>query len=143
MVSIITLMDTVSELRRTVRQRFMKEMKTHQIDITIEMLEVLRLLWNRDERRQNEIVELTSRNKASITSLVDNLVARGLVVRKSDAKDRRSNLVALTDEGRNYRQRLNPLVTNLYNAVSEEFSEEELGKFTTDLKRIEHLLKNE
>jgi DNA-binding MarR family transcriptional regulator len=47
----------------------------------------------------------------AITNRVDKLVARGLVERRTDPSDRRSMLVALTDEGRELVERVTPAHT--------------------------------
>lgn len=61
---------------------------------------VLEMLLNKGPQRINDIgrsVELTS---GSITTAVDRLEARGLLVRELDDADRRSRIVRLTPAGR-------------------------------------------
>jgi MarR family 2-MHQ and catechol resistance regulon transcriptional repressor len=61
---------------------------------------VLEVLLNRGPQKVNDIgrrIELTS---GSITTAIDRLEARGLVVRELDDADRRSRVVRLTPAGR-------------------------------------------
>ncbi|MPS74993.1 MAG: MarR family transcriptional regulator [Chryseobacterium sp.] len=102
------------DIRKAVRTQFMKKMKDHDLDLTIEMLEVLYILWDKDNVNQQEIVDKTNRNKASITSLIDNMNARGLVQRNPDPQDRRNKLISLTEEGEDYQKRLIPLLEEVY-----------------------------
>lgn len=63
---------------------------------------VLELLMSKGPQKVNDIgrrVELTS---GSITTAVDRLATRGLVVRELDAADRRSRIVGLTPAGRTH-----------------------------------------
>ena len=114
LAKISRLIDTMRDIRKAVRTQFMKKMKDHDLDLTIEMLEVLYILWDKDNVNQQEIVDKTNRNKASITSLIDNMNARGLVQRNPDPQDRRNKLISLTEEGEDYQKRLIPLLEEVY-----------------------------
>lgn len=135
-VSIARLMDTIRDIRKVVRIIFMKKMKSHNIDVTIEMIEVLYILWNKDQINQQEIVDKTNRNKASITSIIDNMTARGLVQRNADPHDRRNNLIALTEEGRMYQMKLAPLLDEVYATFQGSISAQDLDNTTAVLKRL-------
>ncbi|MFT3901890.1 MAG: MarR family transcriptional regulator [Niabella sp.] len=135
---IARLMDTIRDIRKAMRSHFMKKMKGHHIDVTIEMLEVLYILWDKDNINQQEIVDKTNRNRASITSLIDNMAVRGLVQRKPDPTDRRVNLIALTKEGEGYRKKLTPLLEEVYGAFQADISPEELENTINVLHKIYH-----
>ena len=69
------------------------------LDMCFSDFAILELLLHRGPHAVNAIgrrIELTS---GSITSAVDRLELRGLVVRASDAGDRRTRVVSLTPEG--------------------------------------------
>lgn len=133
---IVSLMDTVREIRKVVRSHFAQKMKAQNIDITIEMLEVLSILWRKDGINQQEIVERTNRNKASITSLIDNMTTRGLVRRDSDPLDRRSNLIYLTKEGVQYQERLKPLLEEIYESFQSDIDYDKLVETNRVLEKI-------
>ncbi|MCG2793668.1 MAG: MarR family winged helix-turn-helix transcriptional regulator [Weeksellaceae bacterium] len=111
-------------------------MKSHEVDVTIEMIEVLYILWNKDYINQQEIVDKTNRNKASITSLIDNMTARGLVKRNADPTDRRNNLIALTKEGKMYQLKLVPLLEEMYATFQVGLSNNEIENTTFVLQKI-------
>lgn len=90
-------MEVMRDIRKALYLHFSQKVKEYKLDVTMEMLEVLYVLWNKDNVNQQEIVDKTNRNKASLTSLIDNLTNRGLVERKPDPTDRRNNLIVLTD----------------------------------------------
>lgn len=60
----------------------------------------LRVLARQDALRLNELAEQLRIAPRSVTEVVDDLAARGLVERRPDPADRRATLVALTGEGR-------------------------------------------
>lgn len=110
---------SMSELRTYTRQQIQLKIKEHAINITFEMLEVMGCLWRKDGINQQEIADLTLRDKSSMTYLLDNLVKRKLVKRVEDENDRRNKLIYLTDEGNKLREQLNPWVAEVYEMASE------------------------
>ena len=80
-----------------VARRLQKNFKQANIDITIEQWSVLYHLWKEDGLSQQELCLRTFRDKPSITRLVDNLEKLKMVKRVASKKDRRINLIYLTE----------------------------------------------
>jgi len=136
------LMNTIRDIRDLMRNRFTKKMKEHKIDVTIEMLGVFYILWEQDNINQQVIVERTNKSKATITSLIDNMVSRGLVERRPCSTDRRSNLVALTEAGKIYQLSLIPLLDEVYQeSFSNVITPEELDDTINTLKLLQKNMK--
>src|SRR6202012_1103358 len=117
---------SMSELRNYVRQYIQVKIKENGCNITFEMLEVMGCLWKKDGINQQEIADLTLRDKSSMTYLLDNLVKRKLVKRVEDENDRRNKLVYLTHEGIKLKEALNPWVMEVYGMASEGLAAEDL-----------------
>ncbi len=83
-------------LNRFLSQNF----KARGIHLTREQWSVLAVLWKTDGCSQQLIADTTSRDKPSITRLVDNLVKEGYVTREQHESDRRTNLIYLTQKGK-------------------------------------------
>ena len=111
---------SMAELRAYIRQFIQVKIKEHGVSITFEMLEVMGCLWKKDGINQQEIADLTLRDKSSLTYLLDNLVKRKMVKRVEDENDRRNKLIYLTKEGNDLKERLHPIVTEVYELASEE-----------------------
>jgi len=111
---------SMAELRTYIRQFIQVKIKEHGVSLTFEMLEVMGCLWKKDGINQQEIADLTLRDKSSLTYLLDNLVKRKMVKRMEDENDRRNKLVYLTKEGNDLKERLHPIVTEVYELASEE-----------------------
>lgn len=112
------------------------------INITFEMLEVMGCLWRKDGVNQQEIADLTLRDKSSMTYLLDNLVKREMVKRVEDEDDRRNKLIYLTKEGNDLKEQLYPWVTEVYEMASEKIEANDLqnsilvlNKMISNLKR--------
>ncbi|HMI64260.1 MAG TPA: MarR family transcriptional regulator [Puia sp.] len=111
---------SMTEFRNYLRQYIQGKIKEHSINITFEMLEVMSCLWKKDGINQQELADLTLRDKSSMTYLLDNLVKRKMVIRVEDASDRRNKLIYLTKEGTNLKEQLNPWVAEVYTMATEE-----------------------
>ncbi len=70
------------------------------LDITSDQWLIMVCLWNRDNLTQQEISDLTYKDKASITRLLDSMEKTRLIERLSDPTDRRINIVHLTSKGK-------------------------------------------
>jgi DNA-binding MarR family transcriptional regulator len=111
---------SMSELRNYVRSYIQVKIKENGINITFEMLEVMGCLWKKDGINQQEIADLTLRDKSSMTYLLDNLVKRKMVKRVEDENDRRNKLIYLTKEGNDLKEQLHPWVTEVYEMAADE-----------------------
>ena len=127
---------SMTELRNYLRQYIQVKIKEHGINITFEMLEVMGCLWKKDGINQQELADLTLRDKSSMTYLLDNLVKRKMVKRVADANDRRNKLVYLTKEGKNLKEQLNPWVAEVYAMASEEVVAKDLQNGVTLLYKM-------
>ena len=104
----------MTEMKNHLRQFIQAKIKENNIDLTFEMLELLACLWNKDGINQQELADITIKDKSSMTYLVDNLVKRGMVSRVPDDNDRRNNLIFLTKEGKSLQKKLHPWVLEMY-----------------------------
>jgi DNA-binding MarR family transcriptional regulator len=117
---------SLSELRNYTRQFIQVKIRDNGINITFEMLEVMACLWKKDGINQQEIADLTFRDKSSMTYLLDNLVKRRMVKRVEDENDRRNKLVYLTKDGNDLKDQLQPWVAEVYEMASENVDVEAL-----------------
>lgn len=62
-------------------------------------LAVLLLLYGREPESQQQAAERLGVDRTTMVGLLDNLEGKGLGARQADARDRRRNVVGLTDAG--------------------------------------------
>lgn len=117
------LSKVTSAMKGFMRQKF----KEHDVNITFEMLQVLRFLWGKDGVNQQEIADAILKDKASLTYLLDNLVRRKLVQRTEDSQDRRNKIITLTDEGQEMKDLIMPWITEMFEIAGRNIPSELIG----------------
>lgn len=70
------------------------------IKITVEQWRALIPLYKMEGLNQGKLCEMLSQEKTGVSRLVAALERRGLLIRKSDKKDRRVKLLYITEAGR-------------------------------------------
>lgn len=115
-------------------------------DISFSQWRVLMCLRDGVANTCADISRELSHDKGSVTRLVDQLEARGLLTRERDDNDRRVVFLTLTPGGREALARLVPKVIGYFNDVFATFSEHEatllvalLTKLTDVLKRYDDI----
>ncbi|NLR93051.1 MULTISPECIES: MarR family winged helix-turn-helix transcriptional regulator [Flammeovirga] len=76
------------------------------LPISREQWDVLVMLWEKDGRAQQEFATFLLKNRASITSLIDNMEKNSLVTRVPNPNDKRSKLVYLTRRARDLKDQV-------------------------------------
>lgn len=83
-----------------INRKLSRNFRQNGMEITPEQWTVLLFLWEKDGVTQQELCNATFKDKPSMTRLIDNMECQHLVVRISDKKDRRTNLIHLTKTGK-------------------------------------------
>ena len=83
-----------------INRKLSRNFRQNGMEITPEQWTVLLFLWEKDGVTQQELCNATFKDKPSMTRLIDNMERQHLVVRISDKKDRRTNLIHLTKTGK-------------------------------------------
>lgn len=130
------LIDSILNVRLGMKQFIQRKVREHGIDLTYEMLQVLTVLWRKGKMNQQDIADNIQKNKASLTSLLDNLEKRGLVMRSEDPSDRRNKIISLTPLGLQYRLQFQPIFNEFYETLSKDVSKEKLREIGMLLNQI-------
>ena len=108
----------MNELRMQFRKYMQGRIRSLDLHLTYEMLEVMICLWRQDGVNQQLIADITLRDKSAMTYLVDNLIKRKMITRKEDERDRRNKLIYLTPEGKQLQETLQPWVSEMYDRAT-------------------------
>jgi DNA-binding MarR family transcriptional regulator len=119
-----------------INRKFLRTFSNEGIDITTEQWSVMACLWKEDNVTQQVLCTLTSKDKPSMTRLLDKLENSKLVTRVADPLDRRINLIQLTADGRKLEQKASELVNNITTKTLRDISEEEMETVRVVLKKI-------
>jgi len=124
------------KISSAINKTFLRAFANEGIEISTEQWSVLACLWKKDKVTQQELCDLTSKDKPSMTRLIDKLEKRNLVTRVSDHNDRRTNLIHLTDAGNTLKQKATEIVQQVATRTLDHISDEELNTVRTVLKKI-------
>lgn len=119
-----------------INRRLYRDFRAHDIALTPEQWVVLQFLSIKDGISQQELANVTYKDKPSITRLLDNLEKHSLIARLSDKMDKRSNLIHLTKAGEILHQKAKDIVLQTMQVALNNISEEEIRKGEKILKKI-------
>ena len=94
----------------TFRQTIQRVLKSNNVDMTFEMLQVMHRLWKKPGVSQQYLAEQTAKDKACLTNLINNLEKKA--VERGNRSDRRNKQ---TTDGRRRKASLKvkPLLYNI------------------------------
>lgn len=126
MQHIKSLLENIQSLSTNVRHYMHKQISNLDLDLTYEMVKVLFILDDHRYLNQQQIADITLKNKASLTSLIGNMEKRGLVMRTEDSADRRNKIISLTSNGKETLNLLRPVMKKLFEELYKDISKEEI-----------------
>jgi len=124
------------KISTAINRTFLRAFALEGVDITTEQWSILACLWQKDRVTQQALCSLTLKDKPSMTRLIDNLEKRNLVIRVADHKDRRINLIHLTDAGMALQAKATEIVQKIASKTLNKITDEELNVCRSVLKKI-------
>ena len=119
-------------IKRKLHQNF----RQYNIDVSPEQWTVLLYLWEKDGVTQQELCNVTYKDKPSMTRLIDNMEQQNFVVRIPNKTDRRTNLVYLTRTGRDIEEKARFIANKTLKEALQGLTVEELSVSQEVLRRI-------
>jgi DNA-binding MarR family transcriptional regulator len=104
-------------------------------DITADQFRFLTHLWKKDGITQQQVAMAVSRDRASITRMVDVLEKQGIITRIADKNDRRVNLIYLTKKGKELQSLAAEAAKQVLNQTVKGFTKTEQAAFSGFLQK--------
>ena len=104
--------------------------------LTVSQFGILEALYHLGDLQQHTLADKLLKSGGNITTVVDNLEKRGLIVRERCKSDRRCIWVKLTKDGRQLIAKVFPEIAKLIGSAMNCVSEDELAQFGEISKRI-------
>jgi DNA-binding MarR family transcriptional regulator len=124
-------------LSRSAQRVHKKELRTiKEGGLTITQFAVLEILYHKGDLRISEILERALATGGNMTVVIDNLAKEGLVRRCIDPKDRRVNLISITEVGRQLIGDIFPRHVENINEIFSGLTSEEKSTLLNILKKI-------
>ncbi|WP_312285453.1 MarR family winged helix-turn-helix transcriptional regulator [Chryseobacterium gleum] len=126
----------MSEMKSRLRQKIQATVNEYDPDLSFELIEILGLLSRYNGINQQEIGNKVSKDKSSITYLINSLVKRDLVERIADENDRRNKQIFLTPKGKQIVETVYPWALDLYKKAVEGIDQKEISKALLLVKKM-------
>ncbi|WP_346931293.1 MarR family transcriptional regulator [Clostridium sp.] len=124
----------LSRCTQNVHKREYKTIK--EGGLTVSQFAVLEVLYHKGDLRVCEIIDKILSTGGNMTVVIDNLVKENLVKRCIDPKDRRVNLISITEEGRNLISEIFPKHLENINEIFSVLTAEEKKNLISLLKKL-------
>ncbi len=126
----------MSEMKSRLRQKIQNSINEYDPDLSFVLIEILGLLSRNDGINQQEIGNKVSKDKSSITYLINGLVKRDLVERVAAKNDRRNKQIFLTPKGKQIVETVYPWALDLYKKAAGDINAEEISKALLLVKKM-------
>lgn len=104
--------------------------------LTVSQFAVLEILYHKGDLKVCEIIEKILSTGGNMTVVIDNLVKVNLVKRCTDPKDRRVNLISITEEGKSLMSDIFPKHLENINEIFGNLTSEEKKNLIDLLKKL-------
>jgi len=121
---------------RLMRNAMHHRMKENGYDLTIEQLFIIKILHRSDGLSQQVLADYFSKDKGSITRIINTMEDGNLVVRIPDKIDKRSKLIYLTPFGKKLHQEIHKIILDFNESLTSEISKDDLNQCVTVLEKI-------
>ncbi|MFS0776957.1 MarR family transcriptional regulator [Neobacillus sp. 3P2-tot-E-2] len=114
--------------------------KMSACDISSSNYWILKLLWENDALTQTQLVEALGVTPASLTGMIDSMVKKGWLIRKSSPQDGRVKRIYLTEVGKELELFAHDLIVECEETICNGMTDEEIHNFRILLKKVQRNL---
>lgn len=115
-----SFVQTILQTQSYYRQIIHRKIREHNIDVTFETLHVLRRIYGVGKINQQELANLTYKDKSSLSYLIKNMEKKGLIKREEDPGDKRNKIVLLTEKGDALYLEVKEIIENVYQNLEKD-----------------------
>lgn len=127
---------TSIDIKDGLRKEFLKS----GYDITIDNFAILTRLWQQDNLTQQQLCELTCKNKSNLTRILDTMEKKNMVKRIPNHMDRRSFTIALTDYTISLKEVIQSISQEYSNKIFKKINENDINSLNHILSEISKVL---
>ena len=110
--------------------------KLDEFNVTPAQYAVLKCLWSEDHISPKQISQEIWLDASTITGILDRLESKGLVKRMPSNTDRRTLIIALTDEGHALQADIDRIILEANHDVLKDLSPDEQTQLKSYLERV-------
>jgi len=105
-------------------------------DVTPEQWSALCCLWKQEGVTPKDLADLIFKDKPNTNRILEKLETKNMIVRKSHPSDKRAFQIYLTDRGRQLKDELVPIVSNLLEEVTVGLDQSQLEALKNMLNQM-------
>ena len=126
----------INKSARLITQKLGRNFKENDFTVTTEQWKILLYLWREDGQTQNSLAETTGKDEPSVSRIINTMEKHGLVRRLRHPHDRRTNLIYLSETGRDLKEGLMSMgrMTNVQ--ITEGIDPEEIAICSRVLDKV-------
>ncbi len=127
---------------RRIFRTYLETFREEGFDITSEQWTTLSLIHHGMVKNQQDIANMTGKDKTTVTRALEVLLNEGLITRKVDPDDKRANLISLSQKGKKLREKMQPVYDKKRDEILSNFSKKELEANAAFLEKLIGVLEN-
>jgi len=127
---------SIAKLNDKANKKLAEALSANKIEVSPEQLQVLIVLWELESCSQQEIANRVGRERATITRIIDTMEKKKLVKRKASKLDKRANLITLTKQSEEMKEKAMAIKAENNNSLFTDIDGYELNMGQMLLDRI-------
>ncbi len=112
-------------------------LESQGIDLSRMQFVILKKIEQNEGINQNELAWFVKRNKSSLTRMVDTVIRKGFIQKKTSKTDKRANCLYLTEKGRSVVNQATPHFRAMAKLIEKGLTDEEIDQTIKILKKIQ------
>lgn len=121
---------------KIIMNNFVRKLKNNGINITFEQFTILTMLWDNENLCQYNLAQLTNRDQASTSRLINTLIKNELIIRQCCPSDKRINRIKLTEKGELLKEPVESIARECFEEAVNGISKEEIEQGMKFLTKI-------
>lgn len=130
----------INRASRTIRKCLNQELSSRGFTIGGEQFAVLVHLWDRDGQTQQELADELSKDKTTMTRLINGIETIALIMRVRDKNDERRRRIFLTRKGRILMEELTAVAQEILISAQAGINEKDMAICKDVLSRVHETL---
>jgi DNA-binding MarR family transcriptional regulator len=127
----------VSKIKQISERIFDKKLKAYQIrDLNAAQGRIIFSLWQQDNIPISELARKSALGKTTLTSMLNRLERCGYIARTSDNKDKRKEIIYLTDKSKSLENRYRSVSVEMTDLFYRGLNDRQIDKFEATLRKI-------
>ena len=131
--------ELIGKSSRLITNNLAQKLIIANIKITTEQWIILQIL-SRGKKTQKELAEITLKNKASINSLISNLLKSNFINKSISVTDKRETIISITEKGNKIRENVLKKASTSVDEILKNFTENEINNLNSLLTKINNNL---